>query len=239
MSKEQLNRIEAVLFVYWSKSMSKQNPVLLLTVVLAILLIGCETQNSTMVDTRDFMKSSPKTRTVQATELASGDTIEISVEVDGSIEVARQLASINYRGIVTLPLVGDVKVGGLNMEIARAVIAKRYGVYYVTEPVIMVSRIDEDAVSEWGQITVLGRVNRPGVVPLTTGSGMSLSAAIQTAGGFASSAKANDIRVSRINKQGRKIQVSVNFDEIGKSGNAEADINLLAGDIVFVPERIF
>ena len=70
-------------------------------------------------------------------------------------------------------------------------------------------------------------------------TGMSLSAAIQAAGGFASSAKANDIRVSRINKQGKKIQVSVNFDEIGESGNAEADINLLAGDIVFIPERIF
>jgi len=239
MSKEQLDTIRLFFFVCGRKPMHKAIAVLFLTMGLAIFFIGCSTQKSTIVGTRDFSQTSPKARTVQAVELTSGDMIEFSVEVDGTIEVPRQVASVDYQGKVTLPLVGDVKVGGLNLEIARSVIAKRYRSYYVNEPVIMVSVVDENAVSEWGQVTVLGRVNKPGVVPLTTGTGMSLSAAIQAAGGFASSAKANDIRVSRINKEGKKIQVSVNFDEIGRSGNAGADINLLAGDIVFVPERIF
>jgi len=215
--------------------MGRQGSVFLSTVVMATLFMGCSPQKTTRVDTLDFMQSSPKS--MKGTELSAGDTVEISVEVDGSMEVPRQRANINYRGIVTLPLVGDVKVGGLNLDVARAVIAKRYGVYYVAEPVIIVSRIDEDAVSEWGQVTVLGRVNNPGPVPLSSGAGMKLSAVIQAAGGFASSANTAKIQVTRVDDRGRKLRVVVNFDEIGEAGNGVADLMLMDSDIVNVPER--
>lgn len=216
--------------------MGRQRAVCISIMVLTMLVIGCATQTTTRVDTRDFMQSSSKSG-MRDTELSAGDTIEISVEVDGSMEVTRQRANINHRGVVTLPLVGDVMVGGLNLDIARSVIAKRYGVYYVAEPVIMVARVDEDAVSEWGQVTVLGRVENPGPVPLSSGSGMKLSAAIQAAGGFATSANTAKIQVTRVDNLGRKLRVMVDFDEIGETGNAVADLMLMDGDIVNVPER--
>ena len=239
MFKEQLNIVEAVLFVNRGNSMFRWIVLVFLSTVAATLFIGCATTDTTVLDTQNFIKTTSKSGTVQVAELDAGDVIEVSVEVDGTMEVSRYRANVNFLGIVTLPLVGDVKIGGLNLDIARSVIAKRYGVYFVTEPVIMLSRADDDSMSEWGQVTVLGRVSQPGVFPLPSSSGIKLSAAIQAAGGFASSAKANDVRISRIDDYGNKVKVSVNFNEIGESGNAEADIKLKDGDIVFVPERIF
>lgn len=201
-------------------------------------VVGCSTQDS-VVDASDFALRTKNSNAKQAVKLKPGDSIEISVEVDGRMEVPLHRASLNFNGVATLPIVGDVMVGGFKLDIARAFIAKRYGALYVSEPVIMISLVDGNAVNEWGQVRVLGRVNRPGTVPLTTSSGMNLSAAIQEAGGFATSAKTTEIQVTRTSSSGKKLRVVVNFNEIGEKGNAEADIKLLDGDIVFIPERIF
>jgi polysaccharide export outer membrane protein len=203
-----------------------------------LLLAGCTTPDANSNMPRGFLRSKqgeiPKVH-----ELVPGDTIEVSVEVDGNMEVSLHRAKLNYQGMTTLPLVGDVKVGGLKLVDARDRIAAKYSEYYVNPPVVMLALMDDGEAGEWGHVTVLGRVSRPGLVPLTSHRGINLSAAIQAAGGFASSAKTSEIRVSRTDKKGKKTQVAVNFEQIGQEGNVEADILLLAGDIVYVPERIF
>lgn len=210
--------------------------------VLALLMAvcaGCTTTDTTSSATPAVFYDVLPDESVAESELVSGDSVELSVEVDGNMEVAMHRARVDARGVVTLPLVGEVRVAGMKLEDARKAIFARYGDYYVNPPVIMLATIDENEVHEWGQVTVLGRVNRPGIVPLPSSRGINLSAAIQEAGGFASSAKSTDIRISRTSKTGKKNRVSVNFDEIGLLGKAEADLKLIDGDIVYVPERIF
>ncbi|MEN7973466.1 MAG: SLBB domain-containing protein [Verrucomicrobiota bacterium] len=207
-----------------------------LFVVFAVLAAGCTTMNSGSSSQGLLFRGN---EALQARDLVPGAGIEVSVEVDGIMEVASHRAELNHQGIVTLPLVGDVKIGNMKPEAARSVIAETYGAYYVNSPVVMLSVVDDDAVGKWGFVTVLGRVNEPGRVPLAAQDGINLSAAIQLAGGFAASAKQSDIRVSRIDELGMKIQVSVDFNQIGQSGNADDDILLVAGDIVYIPERIF
>lgn len=202
------------------------------------VLFGCTTLDTRSVSASGFSNGN-QTATVQARVLEAGDGIEVSVEVDGNMEVALHRAELNHQGVVTLPLVGDVKVSGMKLAEARSAIAKTYGAYYVDPPVIMLTLMDSDMIGEWGFVTVLGRVSKPGRVPLQSQSGMNLSAAIQAAGGFAPSAKQSDIRVTRVGTDGKKQKVSVDFEEIGESGNAEADIVLIDGDIIYVPERIF
>lgn len=206
----------------------------------ATMMSGCKTDDPAVVEASDFSRLSSISSVSRSAELSPGDSIEISVEVDGIIEVPSQRVKVNYLGDVTLPLVGDVQVSGMNMDVARVAITKKYEAYYVNTPVIMISRVNsEGTASEWGQVTVLGRVNHPGAVMLTSGSGINLSAAIQAAGGFATSAKTSDVRVSRVDARGRKLKVNVDFDQIGQEGNADADLKLMDGDIVYVPERIF
>ena len=202
------------------------------------LLVGCISTDSSSVSTKDFalgvQDGSP-----EASDLVPGDKIEVSVEVDGAMEISLHQAELNHQGIVTLPLVGDVKIKGLKLDAARKKIAKTYGAYYVNQPVVMVSVLDEGMAGEWGNVTVLGRVNKPGLVALTSYRGINLSAAVQAVGGFSSSAKTSDIRISRTDDLGMKTQVSIDFEQIGLAGNAEADLLLMAGDIIYVPERIF
>ena len=218
--------------------MQRMIKLVVLLAVPAMLYTGCATSETTSVTTQEFLQSKQdKPSTVS--ELAAGDTIEVSVEVDGNMEVLSHRAQINQQGMVTLPLVGDVEINGSTLNEARGTIAKTYGAYYVNPPVIMLALAVDPGDGEWGAVAVMGRVGRPGRVPLRNQSGINLTEAIQEAGGFSGSAKKNDIRVSRQGQDGKRIKISVDFDEIGQKGNAEADIKLMDGDIVYVPERIF
>lgn len=199
---------------------------------------GCTTTGTTVGNPADFYEVQKK-ESVQVKQLVSGDTIELSIEVDGRMEVSLHQAKINHLGNATLPLVGDVRVGGLVLNQARDVIAKKYGAYYVNPPVIMLSLAERGTAEEWGHITVLGRVNQPGRIPLKSQAGMKLSEAVQTSGGFSTGAKQKDVRVTRIDGNGKKRRISIDFEQIGQAGNADADLTLIDGDIIYVPERIF
>lgn len=201
-------------------------------------VIGCST-NDGFVEATDFKESSLRGTPAKAAQLEPGDSIEISVEVDGRVEVPLHLASINFNGIATLPIVGDVKISGLSLNIARSVIAKRYGALYVSEPVIMLTLVETPGEGEWGYVTVTGRIGRPGRVQVQSNQGIKLTELIQEAGGFSPSAKKSDIRITRTESNGRRTRVSVDFEAIGEKGDVDADISLYDGDIVYVPERIF
>lgn len=202
-------------------------------------LAGCTTDDVSTLSPEAFVAKNATVSAPKSTKLSKGDLVEVSVEVDGVMEVTRHRMGVNDFGYVTLPLVGDVNVGGMTIEQARSVIARTYGAYYVNKPVIMLSRADAPEAGEYGYVTVMGRVGAPGRVALPDAEGINLTVAIQSAGGFAASAKQDAIRISRVEAGGKKIQVTVDFKDIGKGGNAESDVMLLSGDIVYVPERIF
>lgn len=200
------------------------------------LIAGCTTMD---VSTQEFAQSGSVTQLEETSELVAGDEIEISVEVDGRMEVAGHRTELNSQGYVTLPLVGDVLIESMKLQQARNVIHDTYAAYYVNPPVTMVSRLGKVEAGEWGHITVMGKVRNPGRIPLPDANGINLTEAIQGAGGFSPGAKPTGIKVSRMDVNGKKMQVTVDYEAIGYGGNADADINLLAGDIIYVPERIF
>jgi protein involved in polysaccharide export with SLBB domain len=208
------------------------------TIFLWIFLLGCTTSDTTTVKPNALMQNIQKTP-VLVNDLTTGDSIELSVEVGGIMEVLQHRAKVNHQGMVTLPLVGDLKIGGMKVDEAKRAVLKIYSAYYVNPPVVMIALLDDGAEGEWGGVTVLGRVSSPGRIPLQNSGGIKLTEAIQAAGGFAGSAKKNDIRISRVDADGRKVRASVDYQKIGLEGNAEADIKLIDGDIIYVPERIF
>jgi predicted RNA-binding protein with TRAM domain len=56
---------------------------------------------------------------------------------------------------------------------------------------------------------------------------------------LASSARDTAIRVSRTLPDGEMRQFTVNMRVVGRDGQAEADMLLIPGDVVFVPEAVF
>jgi len=92
-------------------------------------------------------------------------------------------------------------------------------------------------VEKIGKITVLGEVARPGTFELKDRT--TILGAIAMAGGFTEVAAVNGTRIIREGIRGRKNVIRVNITDITYRGKIKKDMELLPGDIVYVPETLF
>ncbi len=92
-------------------------------------------------------------------------------------------------------------------------------------------------VEKIGKVTVLGEVARPGTFELKDKT--TLLEAIAMAGGFTQIAAVNGTRVIREGIGNKKNVARVNITDITYRGKINKDIELLPGDIVYVPQTLF
>jgi polysaccharide export outer membrane protein len=94
------------------------------------------------------------------------------------------LARVSQRGIVTLPLIGEVGVAGIEpFEAGERIAAAAVERSVYRQPAVVL-KVEEPA---FNRVTVLGAVTKPGVTELPRGSSDVLSA-VAAAGGFAKNA---------------------------------------------------
>lgn len=172
--------------------------------------------------------------------LRPGLTVNVQVLVAGQKEVDEKNRRISELCSITLPLIGDVSMTNMTVREAQDVLKKLYRRYYVDPQVIVECQMEagDAAVSPWGYVTVLGRVKKPGQVNVPPTSDLTVSRAIQLAGGLDTSANSTTILVTRKHDNSKE-QFEVNLDQIGARGQVKDDIRLLPGDVVYVPEMIF
>lgn len=149
-------------------------------------------------------------------------------------------AMVDQNGEVTMPLLlqEPVACDGLTLEAFRQKLIKAYSAYY-RQPQVTVTFAPFDpksGVSPWGTITVLGEVTQPGPVNIPPTQEMTVTKALQLAGGVKPFADRSRICVTRCDKDGRQVKTYVDLKEIGKEGRADKDLVLRAGDVVWVPE---
>ena len=85
-------------------------------------------------------------------------------------------------------------------------------------------------------ISVLGKVRRPGIVEYE--AGLTALQAILKAGGFDRGAARSKVRIVRGEGEQQE-KIRANLDDLDKGDRSGADIPLLSGDIVIVPETFF
>lgn len=171
----------------------------------------------------------------------SGLVLDVEVYVQGIPEIQEKGKRIAPSGQVTLPVIGSLQAAGCTLEELEANLTKAYEVYML-EPQVIVSYSTEDqwiTASPWGFVTVMGRVRSPGRVPLPPTRDLTVSVAIQMAGGFDTSADKNDIIVSRMLADGKREKKKVSLSDLAKKGRFEEDIVLYDRDVIFVPEHLF
>jgi polysaccharide biosynthesis/export protein len=173
--------------------------------------------------------------------LRPGLVLSVSVIVFGKKEIDEPAKRITDAGDITLPLLGKIHVEGLTLEAVSAGVAELYKEYFVQPRVVVEFNIDNasEASTPWGYVTVLGRVTRPGRVNIPATRDLTVSGAIQRAGGLSSSARESSIRVSRRKTDGKTETLKVDLRSVGTEGKTEHDIVLQSGDVVFVPENMF
>ena len=171
--------------------------------------------------------------------LRTGYTIVVSVTVGEKAEVEPTLVQVSDQNEVTLPLIGKVDCTDMTLNAFRSHLATRYSVYYVNPEVTASFVVTETGASPWGAVLVQGRVLREGWVNIPATRDLTVTRAIQMAGGFGPSASKDDVVVHRTNPDGTKERLKVDIRSIGRRGKLENDILLQSGDVINVYESNF
>ncbi len=167
--------------------------------------------------------------------LFSRDLLRLVVQGEPDVSAERRVDGL---GEIYVPLIGQVKVAGLTLGQAQALIAKRYidaEIFVRPEIVLQVVEYSPKEVMVLGQVGKQGKQSFP-----PESEGISIVEAITSAGGFTRISKGDAVRVTRKEDRGGEQSFTVNVEKMidGKSGTTEVFM-LQPGDVVFVPERIF
>lgn len=155
-----------------------------------------------------------------------GDRIHVSVWGEKQLQLDLQLGP---DGSVSVPLVGDVSLGGLTLDEARVELAKRLKAGYV-DPVVSVSLLEMRS----HVIHVVGEVHTPGTVSFVRGA--TALAAIQACGGAKGGiADLSGVRVVRA-RTFRPATYLLDLEAV--LAGERADMWLLPGDTLYVPPRL-
>ncbi len=150
--------------------------------------------------------------------LGSGDKLRISFfgkhysDLSGDYE-------IDGAGIVPLPLVENIRLGGKTLSEAEAAIKAAYKPDYVKDPRVSVQVLNYRPFYIWGQ------VNAPGSYPYV--NGITVLEAVVIAGGFTKRAKQSKMKIIRGNDPSRT------------EHDATPETVILPGDVIEVPQRYF
>jgi len=179
---------------------------------------------------------------VSDVRLRPGLVINVTVLVSGKKEIEEHAKRVSDSGSMTLPMLGAVIVKDKTLDELTLHLEMLYREYFVAPQVIVDFVSDEtpDGVSPWGYVTVLGRVKKPGRISLPATRDLTVSGAIQQAGGFDTSAKDSAIRVTRRRDDTGGIETrEIDLRAVGAQGKLGDDIAVHPDDVIFVPELVF
>lgn len=159
---------------------------------------------------------SPQRAAAAAYRLGSGD--EIRVTVFGHKDLSGDF-TVDGSGLVALPLVGNIRAGGLVVRNFERNIVKALKPDYLKNP-----RVSAEVLN-YRPFYIIGEVKKPGSYPFV--NGMSVVNAVALAGGYTYRARENRLLIIRATDSARAKQP------------ANHDTAVLPGDVIEVPERFF
>jgi len=177
-----------------------------------------------------------------AGRLLNGMQIMVSVMVQGRVEHATEIQRVNHSGEIGLPLLKNVKVTGKDLVEVEKMLTEKYSEFYVG-PLVNLEVMGDTtnpSQSPWGFVTILGNVASPGPLAMPPTQLLTISGAVKFAGGFSASANKGSIRIFRPHPEDDTVEtIRVDLDDLAKKGKHAEDVSLRAGDVVYIPERIF
>jgi polysaccharide biosynthesis/export protein len=168
--------------------------------------------------------------------IVATDRLRIAVFQEPDLSV---IARVDAKGLVNLPLTGEVPVAGLTIAEAQRRVEEAYrSGRYLRSPQVTIN-VEEYAART---ISVQGEVRNPGQLTLPIESGMTILDAITRSGGFTDVARGNAVSVTRPLPNGTTRVFTVDVQSyIRGERRARPDetlLLLLPGDVVYVPQRI-
>ena len=195
----------------------------LLTALTLAMVMFCAGQSA-----RAQTGSAPAVGVPNEYRLGSGDVIRISVFQNPDLTLEGR---ITEAGIVSYPLLGSVRLGGLSVTAAEKLIADglRNG-NFVKQPQVSLVVLQVRG----NQASVLGQVNRPGRYPIEVAD-MRLSELLATAGGTAPAG--SDLVIVTGMRDGKPMRLEIDLPMLFAPGGRSNDLVILNGDTVWVDRQ--
>ena len=130
-------------------------------------------------------------------------------------------------GMITLPLVNDLRAAGLTPEQLRERVTSE-AAKYIEDPSVTVVVKQINSL----RVYITGQIAKPGVYPLTAPT--TVLQLISLAGGLHEFAKSKDIVITRT-EGGKQQLIRFNYRDVLKGRNLQQNVELKPGDTVLVP----
>lgn len=131
-------------------------------------------------------------------------------------------------GMITLPLLGDIRAAGLKPEALSAQVQQAAGKFLTdANTTVVVRQINSR------KVFITGEVRTPGAYPLT--APRTVLQMIAMAGGVSEYADAENIAIVRTEANGTSKTMKFNYKDVSRGKKLEQNILLMPGDTITVP----
>jgi polysaccharide export outer membrane protein len=157
--------------------------------------------------------------------IGDDDVLSINVWKEGELS---KTVPVRPDGMITLPLVGEIKAVGLTpVQLQEQIVAALQKVMSDPQVTVMVSTVNSMSYN------IVGQVAKPGFYSLTRP--MTVLDAIAICGGFRDFAKQKKIYVLRTGPDGKQQRLKFNYKQVIKGQNMAQNIQLLPHDTLVIP----
>jgi len=158
--------------------------------------------------------------------LGPGDTVRVTVFQNPDLATE---ATISANGTLAFPLLGEVKVAERTpIEVGQLIAERLRQRKFVLDPQVSVTLVTLRS----RQVAVLGAVAKPGHYPLE-GTQLRVTDLLALAGGVHETGADKVVVVT--DRSGSPERMEIDVPAMYRSGNLEANIELVPGDTIFVP----
>lgn len=191
----------------------------------ALLLVTCVSLSIADEPTAGAANNTPTDYVLQPSDL-------IRVLVFQEPDLLREVR-ISQESTVNLPLIGQLDLKGKSVRQVEELIRSLYDKDFLVNPQITVTVLEYSPRT----VQVIGAVNQPGSITFPPEQKMTLVEALSRAGGPSRIANLNQVRITRVNADGKSENITINLGGL-KKGNSSDSFQLQKGDVIFIPENI-
>jgi len=199
---------------------------LLVSLVSLFSLVACSSAPKEEPD------SELRTTTEETYRIGADDRLQISVWRNPDLSVT---VPVRPDGMISVPLIGDVRVGGKTSEQVAKEIRDKLTTY-IRDPNVTVILTDLRSHEFLSRIRVTGAVRTPRTMSFR--QGMTVLDAVLEAGGVNDFASPNRAKLYRKTADGKIEVIDINLGDILNKGKLKTNERLIPGDVITVPERI-
>ena len=197
-----------------------------------LLLVSACSQQAVIKQGSIVSNSNEVLSSAAAYYIGVDDVLQVNVWRNPDLSVT---VPVRPDGKISVPLIGDVQAGGkVPMDVASEV--RKSLTKYIREPQVTVILTELRSHEFVSRVRVTGAVQSPASLPYR--QGMTVLDAVLQAGGLNEFASANSGKLYRKSKE-KTNQYSLYLKDILHSGELETNYELMPGDIISVPERLF